>query len=266
MLSNLFRCADLEAQFTYVVKQAANGIPSSSLSQVRDQVTSTCINILQSYRQYCASVSSSGQLILPEALKLLPLYTLALTKSIGLRNDGRLDDRSYWVSIVSSVSVSLAVPLVFPRMIALHDLTSRDNGIYLLENGEDGFIHVGNAVNPATLEQIFGFSSLAGAPNLLVLEQFDNVLSRKVNEVVNEIRRQRCSYLRLRLCQKGDPSGSSHCFLPLLPHIFLLLLTLVSVSAGDFFRSLLVEDKAPGGLSYVEFLVHVHRQIQSKMT
>ncbi|KAM3273269.1 hypothetical protein ACQJBY_042927 [Aegilops geniculata] len=258
MLSNLFRCADLEAQFTYVVKQAANGIPSSSLSQVRDQVTSTCINILQSYRQYCASVSSSGQLILPEALKLLPLYTLALTKSIGLRNDGRLDDRSYWVSIVSSVSVSLAVPLVFPRMIALHDLTSRDdedplipnpltlnseniqdNGIYLLENGEDGFIHVGNAVNPATLEQIFGFSSLAGAPNLLVLEQFDNVLSRKVNEVVNEIRRQRCSYLRLRLCQKGD---------------------------GDFFRSLLVEDKAPGGLSYVEFLVHVHRQIQSKMT
>lgn len=260
MLSNLFRYADLETQFTYIVKQAASGIPSSSPSQVRDQVTSTCINILQSYRKYCASVSSSGQLILPEALKLLPLYTLALIKSIGLRNDGRIDDRSYWVSIVSSISVFLAVPLVFPRMIALHDLMSRDDedslipnhltlnseniqddGIYLLENGEDGFIYVGNAVNSATLEQIFGTSSLAGVPNQLVLEQFDNELSRKVNEIVNEIRRQRCSYLRLRLCQKGDPSG-------------------------DFFRSLLVEDKAPGGLSYVEFLVHVHRQIQSKMT
>ncbi|KAK1627996.1 hypothetical protein QYE76_002311 [Lolium multiflorum] len=260
MLSNLFRYADLETQFTYIVKQAASGIPTSSPSQVRDQVTSTCINILQSYRKYCASVSSSGQLILPEALKLLPLYTLALIKSIGLRNDGRIDDRSYWVSIVSSISVFLAVPLVFPRMIALHDLMSRDDedslipnhltlnseniqddGIYLLENGEDGFIYVGNAVNSATLEQIFGSSSLAGVPNQLVLEQFDNELSRKVNEIVNEIRRQRCSYLRLRLCQKGDPSG-------------------------DFFRSLLVEDKAPGGLSYVEFLVHVHRQIQSKMT
>jgi len=260
MLSNLFRYADLETQFTYVVKQAAKGIPSLPLSQVRDQVTSTCINILQSYRKYCASVSSSGQLILPEALKLLPLYTLALTKSVGLRNDGRLDDRSYWTSIVSSISVLLAIPLVFPRMIALHDLTSRedddslipspltlnsenihDDGVYLLENGEDGFIYVGNSVNPVTLEQIFGVSSLAGVPNQLVLEPFDNELSRKVNEVVNEIRRQRCSYLRLRLCKKGDPSG-------------------------DFFRSLLVEDKAPGGLSYVEFLVHVHRQIQSKMT
>ena len=75
----------------------------------------------------------------------------------------------------------------------------------------------------------------------LALEQFDNELSRKINEVVNEIRRQRCSYLRLRLCRRGEPSG-------------------------DFFRSFLIEDKAPGVFSYEEFLVHVHRQIQSKMT
>ncbi|KAF8659540.1 hypothetical protein HU200_058290 [Digitaria exilis] len=179
MLSSLFRYADLETQFTYVVKQA-------------------------------------------------------LTKSVGLRNDGRLDDRSYWVSIDDDDSL-------VPSPLTLNSENIHDDGIYLLENGEDGFIYVGNSVNPLTLEQIFGVSSLAGLPNQLVLEPFDNELSRKVNEVVNEIRRQRCSYLRLRLCKKGDPSG-------------------------DFFRSLLVEDKAPGGLSYVEFLVHVHRQIQSKMT
>jgi protein transport protein SEC24 len=60
------------------------------------------------------------------ATSLIVFFDLsALIKSIGLRNDGRIDDRSYWVSIVSSISVFLAVPLVFPRMIALHDLTSR---------------------------------------------------------------------------------------------------------------------------------------------
>jgi protein transport protein SEC24 len=64
---------------TYFLYLAANVVPTTPLSQVRDQVTSTCINILQSYRKYCASVSSSGQLILPEALKLLPLYTLGTT-------------------------------------------------------------------------------------------------------------------------------------------------------------------------------------------
>jgi len=38
----------------------------------------------------------------------------------------------------------------------------------LLENGEDGFIYVGNSVNPVTLEQIFGVSSLAGVPNQVI--------------------------------------------------------------------------------------------------
>ncbi|XP_062182390.1 protein transport protein SEC24 B-like [Phragmites australis] len=260
MLSNLFRYADLETQFACFLKQAANGIPTSPLPRIREEATNTCINILQSYRKHCASVSSSGQLILPEALKLLPLYTLALTKSVGLRNDGRLDDRSYWMSHVSSISVLLAVPLVFPRLFPIHDLTSRadddslipsplmlnsenvrEDGVYLLENGEDGLIYVGNMVDPTTLEQMFRVSSLAALPIQLVLEQFDNELSRKVNEVVNEIRRQRCSYLRLRLCRRGEPSG-------------------------DYFRSFLIEDKVPVGFSYVEFLVHVHRQIQSKMT
>jgi protein transport protein SEC24 len=164
------------------------------------------------------------------------------------------------MSLISSISVVLAVPLVFPRLIPIHDLTSRgddeslipsplmlnsenvhEDGVYLLENGEDGLIYVGNVVDPATLEQIFGVTSLAALPSQLLLEQFDNELSRKVNEVINEIRRQRCSYLRLRVCRRGEPSG-------------------------DFFRSFLIEDKAPGGLSYVEFLVHVHRQIQSKLT
>ena len=49
----------------------------------------------------------------------------ALVKSVGLRTDGRLDERSYWMSVVSSISVVLAVPLVFPRLIPIHDLTSR---------------------------------------------------------------------------------------------------------------------------------------------
>ncbi|ONM19368.1 Protein transport protein Sec24-like CEF [Zea mays] len=183
LLANLFRYADLETQFSCFLKQAANGIPTSPLPRIRDEATNTCINILQSYRKHCASVTSSGQLILPEALKLLPLYTLALVKSLGLRTDGRLDDRSYWISVASSVSVVLAVPLVFPRLIPIHDLTSRDDddslipsplmlnsenvqedGVYLLENGEDGLIYVGNMVNPATLEQIFGVSSLAALP------------------------------------------------------------------------------------------------------
>ncbi|XP_057966867.1 protein transport protein SEC24 C [Malania oleifera] len=259
MLSNLFRSADLDTQFACLLKQAAIEIPSNPLVQVRDQVTSLCISILHSYRKFCATVSSSGQLILPEALKLLPLYTLALVKSTGLRTDGRIDDRSFWINYVSSLSTPLVIPLVYPRMFAIHNLNSKegdgslipttiplssehvnDTGIYLLENGEDGLIYVGNSADPIVLQQLFGISSVDEIPTQFVLQQYGNPLSKTLNDVVNEIRRQRCSYLRLKLCKKGDPSGM-------------------------LFFSYMVEDKSPSGLSYVEFLVHIHRQIQSKM-
>ncbi|KAG5522496.1 hypothetical protein RHGRI_034613 [Rhododendron griersonianum] len=266
LLSNLFRSADLDTQFACFLKQGllwilylANEIPSSPLPQVREQVTNLCINILHSYRKFCATVSSAGQLILPEALKLLPLYTLALIKSTGLRTDGRIDDRSFWISYVSSISTALAIPLVYPRMVAIQDLISKDtdgsiippsiplssehvndDGIYLLENGEDCLIYVGSSVDPGVMRQLFGISSLDEIQPQFVLQQYDNPLSKKLNDVVNEIRRQRCSYLRLKLCKKGDASGM-------------------------LFFSYMVEDKTPNGLSYVEFLVHVHRQIQTKM-
>ncbi|KAJ7942736.1 Protein transport protein Sec24-like family [Quillaja saponaria] len=259
MLSNLFRAADLDTQFTCFLKQAASEIPSSPLLLVRERVTGLCINALLSYRKFCATVSSSGQLILPEALKLLPLYTLALIKSTGLRTDGKIDERSFWINYVSSLSTTLAIPLVYPRMFAIHDLDSKENdrslvpptiplnsehlsdeGIYLLENGQDCLVHIGNSVNPDILQQLFRVSSVDQIPTLFVLQQHDNLLSRKLNEMVNEIRRQRCSYLRLKLSKKGDPSGM-------------------------VFYPYMVEDKSSMGLSYVEFLIHIHRQIQSKM-
>ncbi|CAL1382089.1 unnamed protein product [Linum trigynum] len=260
-LSNLFRMADLDTQFVCFLKQAAREIPITPPLHVREQVTNFCINILLSYRKFCATVSSSGQLILPEALKLLPLYTLALIKSAGLRIEGKIDDRSFWINYVSSVSTPSAIPLVYPRMIAVHDLDTQevngsivpaplplssehvsDEGIYLLENGQDCLIYVGNSVNPDILQQSLGVPSADQGGAEFNLQQYDNPLSKKLNEVINEIRRQRCSFLRLRLCRKGEQSGMA-------------------------FFSYLIEDKVPtGGLSYVEFLVHIHRQIQMKMS
>ncbi|KAJ0713857.1 putative ADF-H/Gelsolin-like domain superfamily [Helianthus annuus] len=91
------------------------------------------------------------------------------------------------------------------------------------------------------MRKLFGISSVDEIPSQFVLQQYGNPLSKKLNEVINEIWSQRCNYLRLKLCRKGDPSGA-------------------------LFFSCIVEDKSPGGLSCVEFLVHVLRQIQSKMT
>lgn len=39
-----------------------------------------------------------------------------------------------------------------------------DDGIYLLENGEDCLFYVGNMVNAEILQQIFGVTSVDGLP------------------------------------------------------------------------------------------------------
>lgn len=62
------------------------------------------------------------QLILPEALKLLPLYSLALHKSNMLRPDVRADDRSSWLAGIVSASPQRTMGLLHPRLFAVHNL------------------------------------------------------------------------------------------------------------------------------------------------
>jgi hypothetical protein len=57
---------------------AAHNVLTTPVAQVRDQLIAQCVTILYTYRKFCATASSSGQLILPEALKLLPLYTMGM--------------------------------------------------------------------------------------------------------------------------------------------------------------------------------------------
>jgi hypothetical protein len=60
------------------------------------------------------------QLILPEALKLLPLYALALLKSAALRPDVRADERSLWLGAALSLGAGRVMGLLHGRLFPLH--------------------------------------------------------------------------------------------------------------------------------------------------
>jgi len=125
-----------------------------------------------------------------------------------------IDDRSYWITRVASISASLAIPLVYPQMFAIHNLTLKDmvnnvlpsslplssqqldsTGVFLSENGEVAFIYAGKAVSADVLQQLFRVQSMDDIPGQFLLQEYENDLSRKLNEAINEIRRQRCSTL-----------------------------------------------------------------------
>ena len=69
--------------------------------------------------------------------------------------------------------------------------------------------------------------------------QLDNGLSRWLHRILATIRQQRFAIISQRDIARGHQSESA------------------------FFNAL-VEDRTPAGLSYVEFLCAVHKQIQSK--
>ena len=112
----MYRGADLDTQFMYMARKAGEALPGGTLAAAREQATSACVNILFAYRKYCATSTSSGQLILPEALKLLPLFTLALTKSGALRSDMTADARTVWLQRIRTFGPSALIPLIYPRL------------------------------------------------------------------------------------------------------------------------------------------------------
>lgn len=137
-------------------------------------MTESCVGPLLGYRRFCASTSSPGQLILPESLKLMPLYTLGLIKSPALRSGSKGDERSAAVMRLLSCCPDQVAWACSPRMYALHSIDPAamlatqepdgtpvapgrlvpaplpvssekldPEGIFLVENGAEAFVYIG---------------------------------------------------------------------------------------------------------------------------
>lgn len=260
----VFKGADLDSQLANMTRQVACTLPGGTSAGAKELILGRITATLAAYRKYCATSSSTVQLILPEALKLLPLFSLALQKSPILRADVRPDERSLWLAGVMSASCGRIMGLLHPRLFAVHHLLKAGamppngavpepivlssemlelGGVYLLDNGSDLLLYVDQDLGEGLCQDLFGLPNadvLHRTPQPLPLAQRDSAASRLLFELLNTVRLQRCAFMRLRLAKKGDPYYG-------------------------LFVNLLVEDKSTAGMSYVEYLCHVHRQIQEKM-
>lgn len=106
----------------------------ASSKAIKDSLNARCAAILASYRKHCASPSSAGQLILPECMKLLPLYMNGLLKS-----DAITGGKCRWPNTFSKHNFYLnTFKMLYrnifhsrrwnnPRSEVLHNDGSRDN-------------------------------------------------------------------------------------------------------------------------------------------
>ncbi|XP_043782838.1 protein transport protein Sec24C isoform X5 [Cervus elaphus] len=266
-LADLYRNCETDTLINYMAKFAYRGVLSSPVKTVRDTLITQCAQILACYRKNCASPSSAGQLILPECMKLLPVYLNCVLKSEVLQPGAEVttDDRAYVRQLVTSMDVAETNVFFYPRLLPLVRLNAGtkspientteppavraseerlSNGdIYLLENGLNLFLWVGASVQQGVVQSLFGVSSFSQITSgLSVLPVLDNLLSKKVRGLIDSLRAQRSRYMKLIVVKQED-------------------------KLEMLFKHFLVEDKSlSGGASYVDFLCHMHKEIRQLLS
>nr|XP_058910181.1 protein transport protein Sec24C isoform X3 [Kogia breviceps] len=260
-LADLYRNCETDTLINYMAKFAYRGVLNSPVKTVRDTLITQCAQILACYRKNCASPSSAGQLILPECMKLLPVYLNCVLKSDVLQPGAEVttDDRAYVRQLVTSMDVAETNVFFYPRLLPLTKSPIENtteppavraseerlsNGdIYLLENGLNLFLWVGASVQQGVVQSLFGVSSFSQITSgLSVLPVLDNLLSKKVQGLIDSLRAQRSRYMKLIVVKQED-------------------------KLETVFKHFLVEDKSlSGGASYVDFLCHMHKEIRQLLS
>lgn len=298
-LSGVFRYADVHAVCNTLYRQAVVDMRTKPMEQIREELESRCVDILYTYRHHCATSHSSGQLILPESLKFLPLFMNSMRRSVVMRgnapvgssvNGGAVslhvgaDARAHMHHRVLCMPVGLSIPFIYPRLLVLHDMAPKcgtfaagedaatdaavqdsskrrvilppyqwpsseflsEDGIVLLDAGIEIFLWIGERAQPELVQSLFGVPALpydtAELRTLHLQRQSNSFSNRVMNIIEDHLRRHhtpRCHSV-VRVVKQGS-------------------------SIEDHFLELLVEDKGPSGMSYVEALCDVHRKIQNKM-
>lgn len=129
VISPIFKSSDLSAVFDVLLRRYLSNLGKDKIPDIRTEITNRVASILAAYRKHCTkSDRSDAKLILPEALKLLPVHVLGALKSILLSNPQQVDvpsiadARMYFHHLVSSASLESLIPHFYPRIYALHKL------------------------------------------------------------------------------------------------------------------------------------------------
>uniref|UniRef100_A0A3B5L1S1 SEC24 homolog D, COPII coat complex component n=1 Tax=Xiphophorus couchianus TaxID=32473 RepID=A0A3B5L1S1_9TELE len=261
-LSELYKCCETDSLINFFAKSAYRAILNQPVKNVRDILVNQTAHMLACYRKNCASPSAASQLILPDSMKVFPVYMNSLMKTAPLVGSTELstDDRAHQRLSVMAMGVEDSQLQLYPRLIPLHNVdVSReavpdpvrcseerlsDSGLFLLENGHSIFLWLGQASPPDLIQSLFNAPSLAHLQqeHMFTLPELDNPLSKKVRTIISELLEKRPNSMKLQIVRQRD-------------------------KLEMLFRQFLVEDKGlHGGASYMDFLCYVHREIRQLLT
>ena len=148
-VQKLVGSANFDSLTAFMIRQAIGDIfnkgSEGSLRHARQEIMNKCVSILASYRKHAQVQVSPGQLILPEALNMLPLFSLSLLKSRMFRSSRpahssstcmpspTADERAFHLFYSCNVSPAMAMLSVHPNLYDLNDMPNDAGELVLLK-------------------------------------------------------------------------------------------------------------------------------------
>lgn len=307
VLQDVFKHADVDAVAAFLSKKAASAVlvRGTAFSKACEALTEKTAQTLFVYRKHCTTSSLSGQLILPEALKVLPLMMLGLTKSVAFRRPAvsmqsgdavTVDERAAALSFLLSATPSEVAGMCYPRMWevqAIDDaigkpLPTPETPIVNSANGGSEKDGESMSREPIALPNTVALSaeSLRDDRILLIENAMHMIVwlgSKVENSAEHDVIVQGGGG---RLLIRGETAGAAALTKGISERgkrVSKVIERICSERRGlsrpqvvrrsapgaggeaKFVMPLLVEDRGSGTHSYVEYLRHVHKRVMDKM-
>jgi len=288
-IADVFRCVDVDAVLNLSLKQVALDLlrpmseNSGTVRSARTQLLNACVDILWAYRKYCASNNAHRQLVLPEALKLLPLYTLGLLKNALLRDAVPSDERGFYIAYTMHMTCEHSLAFVHPYLHPMHKLSNiecvesesgqilrpqitvlkyeemKQEGLYVMDTGTRVYVIYGVQLPEDLFNSCFVVNESRKHGAEVELRPWgleENDLGYRLTLLLEELRTDRPFWLKTEVLTLPNTKDHDQT-LSMDQHTFLA--HLIEDASRKNYRQ-----KSPEVMSYVDFLVYIHRKIQHK--
>jgi protein transport protein SEC24 len=277
-LLKIFKAADLDTVVNILGRQISEEISEFSAPEIRKRSIKKVVDLLATYRKKCSTAQKDGQLILPDALKLLPIYSLGLLKTPlcaplkpGTLHFSLADTRAYFYFLFNSLPLRDQSCLLYPLFFEIHAMPNHPyfgkleedspfvqfpgqirltrtviekSGIYLMDCLQRLYLWIGKEVDRDLVDKIVPPEIAALDMNTMVaLPRIDTDLSDRLFNLLSSPRLQRCLSPEIYLIWQGSQ----------------LEQRLLKYMLEDGFTGASVTDAKD--MNYVDYLCHLHKKI-----
>ncbi|XP_075065860.1 protein transport protein Sec24A [Mixophyes fleayi] len=261
-LSDVYAGADVQAVIGLLANMAVDRSIASSLSDARDALVNAAIDSLSAYRSSVLTAQQPG-LLVPNSLRLFPLFVLALLKQKAFQTgtNASLDERTNAMCQIKSQPLLYLMLMTHPNLYSVDNLSlegalnindktipqppilqlsveklSRD-GAYLMDAGTIMLLWVGRSCGQNFLTQVLGVANYSAvSQDMTLLPELDTAESSRLIAFISWLREQRPFFPTLHIIRDESPLKST-------------------------FLQNMIEDRTESALSYYEFLLHLQQQV-----